>query len=246
MADNPWFKFYQNDWLATQGELNGDEQLVFQTVLILIYANDKAIHTDAEQIARRCRISRKRAALALERLIDIGKLKKAEEGRITNSLAEKVMAERQKRAQLKSDVGRARAEKRWGKAKQNQVVSHAEGIDDALLTDTPSMEEQNKKEKQKENENENVYLETAYKENFEGLEEVKTSLPADFSLTEDRVAEAMRIGHSRTEANDAFEQFIDFHKRDDVPRADWEAAWRYWCRVRKRLPRHQQRSSSLV
>ena len=26
MADNPWFKFYQNDWLATQGELNGDEQ----------------------------------------------------------------------------------------------------------------------------------------------------------------------------------------------------------------------------
>lgn len=67
MAD-PWFKFFQNDWLVTQGELSSDEQLVFLTVLVLIYDNDKPIVTDAEAVSRRCKLSVKRVEAALVRL----------------------------------------------------------------------------------------------------------------------------------------------------------------------------------
>lgn len=243
MAD-PWFKFFQNDWLVTQGELSSDEQLVFLTVLVLIYDNDKPIVTDAEAVSRRCKLSVKRVEAALVRLFSIAKLKRNSEGRITNTFAEILINERQEAAKKRSEAGKARANRRWGKTLQHKAQGDAVCSSGASEDHAAVLQNQKEKENQKEKDKKNLYLEAAYTESVDWDEEGKSHLPADVTLTQDHITQALRLGLSLSETKEAFQHFVDFHKRDGIMRADWNAAWRYWCQRRKQLPQHQSRGDS--
>lgn len=232
----PWFKFYQNDWLASQSEMTSDEQLVFLTAIVMMYANDGPIVEDAERIALRVRRPIRKVEQALRRLRELEKLKLVAENRLTNKKVEEVIRHRQAAAETASAKGKAAAAAKWSKQSKNQDLTNARGIAEAPPSSATTMQNQNQREKEKEN----LSLETAYKESLSFQEPGKTPFPADFELTPNRRLEAMRLGVPTSEIAGAFEHFMDFHKRDAIHRADWDAAWRYWCKRRAQLPKKKE------
>lgn len=56
----------------------------------------------------------------------------------------------------------------------------------------------------------------------------KKTLPADFSLTESRTAYAQEQGVENVARE--FANFTDHHRAKGTKHADWDAAWKLWCR----------------
>lgn len=56
------------------------------------------------------------------------------------------------------------------------------------------------------------------------------ALPADWSLSDERLAVAMEVGLTRTEAASEGQKFCDRHRSRGTERADWESEWSLWCR----------------
>lgn len=64
----------------------------------------------------------------------------------------------------------------------------------------------------------------------------KQQLPDDFTLTEERASTLASI-HPSADPRAEFAQFTDHHRSHATVMADWDAAWRTWCRNAKRFSR---------
>lgn len=71
----------------------------------------------------------------------------------------------------------------------------------------------------------------------------KQQLPADFTLTLDRISVLAEV-HPTADAFAEFAQFTDHHRSHASVMADWDAAWRTWCRNSKRFSRGANGSHS--
>ena len=56
------------------------------------------------------------------------------------------------------------------------------------------------------------------------------TIPAGYTITEKHLADAQQIGWSTERAHAEFPHFADHHRAKGNVLADWNAAWRTWCR----------------
>lgn len=58
----------------------------------------------------------------------------------------------------------------------------------------------------------------------------RTQIPTDFELSEERRRRAIDADLPSARVDNEFEKFLAYHQSTAGPKADWDAAWRYWVR----------------
>lgn len=111
MGARPWYKRYGADFVHGTLGLSLEEKGAYSLCLDLIYDRGGPIPDDARWLAGVCNVSVRRWNAIRDRLIDVGKLS-CENGCLTNSRAEREIANARKNADERSESGRKGGNKR--------------------------------------------------------------------------------------------------------------------------------------
>lgn len=138
----PWFQCYPSKLLGALAGMSADEKLVYVIVLLRIYDVRGPCPDTIAAIARRCDLSKRRAAEALDALFNTGKLESVD-GKIMNEFAARILADeeafREDRARAGAAGGKKSAEKR--KQKQGNDPSNAQAKSTHLDSEEEKKEE---------------------------------------------------------------------------------------------------------
>lgn len=123
----PWVRFFPSDWLAGTRGLSPRATALYITTIALMYEKDGPIRADLDWLSRYCSMGRKQTADALATLVDKGKLKVLDDGRVSNERAEREIEIRNKA----SDSQRKRSQSGWAtkRSKNNEpaIPEHIAG-----------------------------------------------------------------------------------------------------------------------
>lgn len=115
-----WFACYPEKWLGALAAMKPDEGLVYVIICLRIYEKRGPIIDSNEALGRRTGYRPSHVAKIIDRLIELGKLKRTDEGGLMNPFAEREIAEGAEialaSAKKLSRAGKKSAEKR----QQNQ------------------------------------------------------------------------------------------------------------------------------
>lgn len=215
MSDQPWFKFYIQDWLTGTGDLTATEKGVYITLLACMYDMGGPIKRDDARLAMRCgsRISHFRSALTA--LLDAGKITEAN-GYLSNTRVEK---EQVVYHEL-SKKNRTNALIRWGKTEQNQSSENATASISQCQIDAIQKSESESEEIDK-----SISIGASPKPK---RAKPRTSMAEDRQPDErDRVA-ATEAGLTDEQFRAEWRSFRNHHIAKGSLMADWSAAWRTW------------------
>lgn len=128
MTDLPWFRCFPDRLLSALGEMDATTQHVYVVVLLKIYARSGPIKDNLQALATFCRRGPQAVETALENLVGMGRLTRAD-GFISNAVAEAELGHQRsvslarsnsgKRGGLKSGLARA------AKSEENQGAGEA-------------------------------------------------------------------------------------------------------------------------
>lgn len=109
----PWFRCHQSELLGALSGLQCDEGYIYVLILLRIYETGGPIDDDPATLSRRNGMPTRRVAKAIEGLAMRGKITLLSDGRIdSTSTHEELSHQRESRQLLKSEAGKASAEKR--------------------------------------------------------------------------------------------------------------------------------------
>ena len=122
-------QFCPRDWLSGCHTLTAAERGVYITLVMMMYDRAGPVPEDQSRLARACGLPTTGFARALQSLIEAEKIERTEDGlfnrRVRSEIAN-VMA--------KSQVARAKAERRWGKSETKSKAEECRGNAAAMLT----------------------------------------------------------------------------------------------------------------
>lgn len=207
----PWFRAYPRAWLSALDGMSQDEQSVFNMVLLRIYDVDGPIGDDARTLGHRCKISEKRASVALERLVKIGKITRRN-GKLSNENCE---AELKRRSTAAASASGA-AKKKWQKNEVKQRNDPCDRIANAKRgqTDLDLDKDSEVKEGRK--------VEARAR---------ATRLPSDWTPSPDLTAYANARGFEGAALDRVVEKFRNYwtaKSGKDATKIDWSATFRNW------------------
>lgn len=217
MGDGPYIPFYPSDWLAGTRGLTAAETGVYITLIAMMYERQEPLKQDAARLARLCGCRLDAFKRALDVLIDEGKIT-IEDGGLWNARVTKELSRRTE----KSHVAAQNAAARWDKHKQNQAPDDADAMQAQCETDA--------------NHNHSHIRET----NTHARGEVTFMLRMNDPPSPANIMDAVTIGLSKTEAENAWPKFRDHHigvgtRFEGADQID--AKWRGWCRNELQRPR---------
>lgn len=178
----PWFRCRPDRLLGALAGMKPDRGYVYTVLLMRIYENSGPIAETAETLSRRTGLTEKRAAEALEWLVQAGKLQRLPDGRLDSDTTHDELLWQDERSKQATKAGKTSAEKRGQKPKQNQGNGAASAQQQLNHKDKerelePSPKGLGSNEREKEKEKEKVELDAA-RANAGFCREGKPALPA--------------------------------------------------------------------
>lgn len=123
MSNMPWVRFFPSDWLGGTRGMSAAEAGVYINLIAMMYDNGEPLTEDHPKLARLCGASNATFKRTLERLVNDGKIIRAEAG-LWNDRVQKEQVYRSE----KSAVGKQAADERWKKTKENQQAFNADAM----------------------------------------------------------------------------------------------------------------------
>lgn len=117
MSDRlPWFRCFPSALLGALAGLDPDEGLTYVTALLRIYETGGPVAETGKTLSRRTGLPERKAAAALERLIEAGKLLRTADGRLDSATTHEEIRWQTERRGDQSAAGKASAAKRQQQA----------------------------------------------------------------------------------------------------------------------------------
>ncbi len=117
MSDRlPWFRCFPSALLGALAGLDPDEGLTYVTALLRIYETGGPVAETGKTLSRRTGLPERKAAAALERLIEAGKLLRTAEGRLDSATTHEEIRWQTERRGDQSAAGKASAARRQQQA----------------------------------------------------------------------------------------------------------------------------------
>jgi hypothetical protein len=131
----PWFQCYPSKLLGALAGMPPDVGYTYTVVLLRTYEVCGPCPDTEEVLARRTGLSRRKISTSIEWLIAQGKLTRIEGG-LANPFASEVLAESAAFYNGRKKAGKAGAEKRWQKPKENQGKEDGSAIAEPMENDS--------------------------------------------------------------------------------------------------------------
>lgn len=138
----PWFKCIPSALLGALSGMQPDEGYLYVTILLRIYETGGPIKDSPRILSRRTGMTERRVSSALASLVEMGKVFIAHDGAIDSASTHENLAAREELQNGAKKAGKASAQKRTQKDKQNQQNSSTPV--DIPLNDTRSLETKTK------------------------------------------------------------------------------------------------------
>lgn len=250
----PWFPCFQDDLMGAIDPMDCYARCFYMCVLINIYSNGGPISSDARYLSRRTALSMPKVKACLDSLLASGKLIMAD-GMISNPVAEKIIKDREEKAEVLKKVRSVASESRWtnhskvNPKKRNDII--AGGMQTRMQTgmqtgmqlhckqpveseiEEESKKEESKKEKLVQKENlDPTPIPTPALPPKRSRADRATRIPDDWKLTPEMGNYGRSRGlHHREVLNEA-EKFVRYWKGKGGERGrkvDWKSTWENWC-----------------